>query len=141
MVSGRRCNGVFCMTEIVLKDITSVYLLKNCKAIVLRSKIKICYPNDILNLNACICSSKISICKITVAVSLIQMLNFLFITYTFSDPYVWIFFFLILEKVRYTFTFKRLRNSMSDYPLLRKQGDVCITSYSFCRSGFHNLLR
>lgn len=54
------------MTEIVLKDLASIYLLKNCKAISLRGKIKVCYPNDILNLNACICSGKIRIRKTVV---------------------------------------------------------------------------
>lgn len=58
LVAERRCDEVTCMTEIVLKDLASIYQLKNCKAISSRGKIKVCYPNDILNLNACICSNK-----------------------------------------------------------------------------------
>lgn len=42
-VAGRRCDGVMCMKEIVLKYFASIFQPKNCKAISLRGKIKDCY--------------------------------------------------------------------------------------------------
>lgn len=47
------------MKEIVLKDLASVYLLKNFKAISWKDEtlLSIFILNNILNLNACICSN------------------------------------------------------------------------------------
>lgn len=63
LIAQKRCDEVTCMTEIVLKDLAGIYLPQSCKAISLRGKIKVCYPNVIFNLNACICSCKLRICK------------------------------------------------------------------------------
>lgn len=60
LVAGRRCH----VTEIALKGLASIYLLNNCKVVSLKGRIKVFYPNKILNSNACI---EIRFCKSIVA--------------------------------------------------------------------------
>ena len=134
--------------EIVLKDLASIDLpAQELQGNFFERKgerlLCIFILNDIWNLHAWIYSSKIRICK-----TLAAFFFYLNAKHFYSSPIHLTthiirtdFLNLIFEKIRWSFTFQRRRNSMAAHPLLREHGGTCVTSYSFRWSGFHNLPR